>query len=76
MNQDEEELSYLDDFQEILQSEVYVDLERLRILARHGIPDQIRGVCAIRCYLYTSCQLNSFVNLLGSLEVLVGRPTS
>lgn len=44
MNQDEEELSYLNDFQEILQSEVYVDLERLRILARHGIPDQIRGV--------------------------------
>ncbi|KAI9341617.1 rab-GTPase-TBC domain-containing protein [Pilaira anomala] len=43
MNQDEEELSYLNDFQEILQSEVYVDLERLRILARHGIPDQIRG---------------------------------
>ncbi|GAA5815803.1 hypothetical protein MFLAVUS_009318 [Mucor flavus] len=43
MNHDEEELSYLNDFQEILQSEVYVDLERLRILARHGVPDQIRG---------------------------------
>jgi hypothetical protein len=23
---------------------VYVDLERLRMLARHGIPDQLRGV--------------------------------
>ncbi|KAI7904977.1 rab-GTPase-TBC domain-containing protein [Cokeromyces recurvatus] len=42
MNQDEE-LSYLNDFHEILQSEVYVDLERLRILSRHGIPDQLRG---------------------------------
>ncbi|KAI8967381.1 rab-GTPase-TBC domain-containing protein [Mycotypha africana] len=41
--QDEEDLSYLNDFQEILQSEVYVDLERLRILARHGIPESIRG---------------------------------
>lgn len=45
MNEDEDQLSYLDDFQEILQSEVYVDLERLRILARHGVPDQLRGVC-------------------------------
>lgn len=44
MNQDEEENSYLTDFQEILQSEVYVDLERLRILARHGVPSQLRGV--------------------------------
>ncbi|KAI8364256.1 rab-GTPase-TBC domain-containing protein [Blakeslea trispora] len=39
----EEEASYLSDFEDILQSEVYVDLERLRILARHGIPDQLRG---------------------------------
>ncbi|RCH77578.1 hypothetical protein CU098_002272, partial [Rhizopus stolonifer] len=31
------------DFQEILQSEVYVDLERLRILARHGVPNQLRS---------------------------------
>lgn len=44
MNGDEDELSYLNDFQEILQSEVYVDLERLRILARHGVPEQLRGV--------------------------------
>lgn len=44
MNGDEDELSYLNDFQEILQSEVYVDLERLRILAKHGVPDQLRGV--------------------------------
>ncbi|KAL9542828.1 hypothetical protein MBANPS3_008415 [Mucor bainieri] len=43
MNGDEDELSYLNDFQEILQSEVYVDLERLRILARHGVPEQLRG---------------------------------
>ncbi|KAI7895697.1 rab-GTPase-TBC domain-containing protein [Mucor mucedo] len=43
MNHDEEETSYLTDFQEILQSEVYVDLERLRILARHGVPSQLRG---------------------------------
>lgn len=44
MKQDEDKLSYIDDFQEILQSEVYVDLERLRILARHGIPNQLRSV--------------------------------
>ncbi|PHZ14603.1 RabGAP/TBC [Rhizopus microsporus ATCC 52813] len=43
MKQDEDKLSYIDDFQEILQSEVYVDLERLRILAKHGIPNQLRS---------------------------------
>ncbi|OBZ90046.1 TBC1 domain family member 15 [Choanephora cucurbitarum] len=43
MQTSEEEASYLSDFEDILQSEVYVDLERLRILARHGIPDQLRG---------------------------------
>lgn len=42
--QQNEALSILNDFNEILQSEVYVDLERLRILARHGIPSQLRGV--------------------------------
>ncbi|KAI8095013.1 rab-GTPase-TBC domain-containing protein [Gilbertella persicaria] len=43
MQSTEGEQSYLNDFEDILQSEVYVDLERLRILARHGIPDQLRG---------------------------------
>lgn len=43
MQQDEAQ-SILSDFKEILQSEVYVDLERLRILARHGIPKELRGV--------------------------------
>lgn len=42
--QQDEALSILNDFNEILQSEVYVDLERLRILARHGIPSELRGV--------------------------------
>lgn len=42
--QQNEALSILNDFNEILQSEVYVDLERLRILARHGIPNKLRGV--------------------------------
>lgn len=42
--QQDETLSILNDFVEILQSEVYVDLERLRILARHGVPPQLRGV--------------------------------
>ncbi|KAG2197561.1 hypothetical protein INT47_009559 [Mucor saturninus] len=41
--QQNEALSILNDFNEILQSEVYVDLERLRILARHGIPNKLRG---------------------------------
>ncbi|KAI8091402.1 rab-GTPase-TBC domain-containing protein [Gilbertella persicaria] len=41
--QQDEALSILNDFNEILQSEVYVDLERLRILARHGIPNELRG---------------------------------
>ncbi|KAI8989555.1 rab-GTPase-TBC domain-containing protein [Pilobolus umbonatus] len=40
---DDEALSILNDFNEILQSEVHVDLERLRILARHGIPNEVRG---------------------------------
>lgn len=43
MEQDEA-LSILNDFNEILQSEVHVDLERLRILARHGVPNELRGV--------------------------------
>ncbi|KAI9481276.1 MAG: rab-GTPase-TBC domain-containing protein [Benjaminiella poitrasii] len=42
MEQDEA-LSILNDYTEILQSEVYVDLERLRLLARHGIPNELRG---------------------------------
>ncbi|KAI8379569.1 rab-GTPase-TBC domain-containing protein [Radiomyces spectabilis] len=42
MQYDEAE-SVFNDFSEILQSEVYVDLERLRLLARHGIPRQLRG---------------------------------
>ncbi|CAO0803037.1 unnamed protein product [Mucor circinelloides] len=41
--QQDEALSILNDFNEILQSEVYVDLDRLRILARHGIPTELRG---------------------------------
>lgn len=45
--QQDEALSILNDFNEILQSEVYVDLERLRILARHGIPNELRGVIII-----------------------------
>ena len=43
MNQDEA-LSNYNDYNDLLQSEVYVDLERLRILARHGIPNELRGV--------------------------------
>lgn len=50
MQQDDDDLSYLNDFQEILQSEVYVDLERLRILAKHGVPEQLRGV---KSYIHT-----------------------
>ncbi|KAF7727441.1 hypothetical protein EC973_007510 [Apophysomyces ossiformis] len=42
MNLDDD-LSTVNDFLELLQSEVHVDLERLRILARHGIPAQLRG---------------------------------
>ncbi|KAI9321008.1 rab-GTPase-TBC domain-containing protein [Dichotomocladium elegans] len=38
-----EALSNMTDYLEILQSEVYVDLERLRILARHGVPNELRG---------------------------------
>lgn len=45
--QQDEALSVLNDFKEILQSEVYVDLERLRILARHGIPNELRGVSSM-----------------------------
>jgi hypothetical protein len=40
---DDDELSLLNEFNEILQSEVYVDLDRLRNAARHGIPAQVRG---------------------------------
>lgn len=74
MNEDEDDLSYLNDFQEILQSEVYVDLERLRILARHGVPDQLRGVCFFgsSCTVYWA--LMSIIT--GSLEILARRTTS
>ncbi|RUO95800.1 hypothetical protein BC936DRAFT_143196 [Jimgerdemannia flammicorona] len=37
--------SNLNDFKEVLQAEVYVDVEKLRDSARHGIPAEIRGVC-------------------------------
>ncbi|ORZ25312.1 rab-GTPase-TBC domain-domain-containing protein [Absidia repens] len=44
MDEDFDEVqSNLNDYQELLQSEVYVDLDRLRILARQGVPQQIRG---------------------------------
>ncbi|KAI8343168.1 rab-GTPase-TBC domain-containing protein, partial [Chlamydoabsidia padenii] len=39
----DETQSNLNDYNELLQSEVHVDLDRLRILARQGIPHQIRG---------------------------------
>ncbi|KAJ2699858.1 hypothetical protein FB645_005185 [Coemansia sp. IMI 203386] len=32
-----------EDFDEVLESEVFVDVNRLRKYARHGIPDEIRG---------------------------------
>jgi hypothetical protein len=41
---DDEAQSNLNDYYDLLQSEVHVDLDRLRILARQGIPSQIRGV--------------------------------
>ncbi|ORY96886.1 rab-GTPase-TBC domain-containing protein [Syncephalastrum racemosum] len=43
MTTDDEALSNFNDYNEILQSEVWVDLERLRLLARHGVPNQLRG---------------------------------
>lgn len=57
MQQDDDDLSYLNDFQEILQSEVYVDLERLRILAKHGVPEQLRGVIHIYVNFVSTCML-------------------
>ncbi|KAI8969661.1 rab-GTPase-TBC domain-containing protein [Pilobolus umbonatus] len=39
----EKDNSVISDFKDILQSEVYVDLERLRMLSRHGIPDHLRS---------------------------------
>lgn len=50
INDDEEALSNFNDYNEILQSETYVDLERLRLLARHGVPHQLRGVSAPEIY--------------------------
>lgn len=44
-NSQNEALANLNDYLEILQSEVYVDLDRLRLLARHGIPNELRAVC-------------------------------
>ncbi|KAJ2374412.1 hypothetical protein IW150_003113, partial [Coemansia sp. RSA 2607] len=32
-----------EDFDEVLESEVFVDVNKLRKYARHGIPDEIRG---------------------------------
>lgn len=71
MKQDEDKLSYIDDFQEILQSEVYVDLERLRILARHGVPNQLRSV-----YKTSPCFTDEkkfffffLIAIIGSLEI-------
>ncbi|CDH58468.1 ankyrin repeat-containing protein [Lichtheimia corymbifera JMRC:FSU:9682] len=42
-NSQNEALANLNDYLEILQSEVYVDLDRLRLLARHGIPNELRA---------------------------------
>lgn len=44
VDDDDEAQSNLNDYYDLLQSEVHVDLDRLRILARQGIPPQIRGV--------------------------------
>jgi hypothetical protein len=72
MKQDEDKLSYIDDFQEILQSEVYVDLERLRILARHGVPNQLRSVYKTSpCFTDEKRKKKKFflIAIIGSLEI-------
>lgn len=70
MKQDEDKLSYIDDFQEILQSEVYVDLERLRILARHGIPNQLRSVYVFPPpFIYIHIHITYSLHLSGSMEI-------
>ncbi|CAG8536082.1 10200_t:CDS:2, partial [Ambispora gerdemannii] len=38
-----EEMATINEFKEILNTEVYVDLDRLRESARHGIPMEVRG---------------------------------
>jgi hypothetical protein len=76
MKQDEDKLSYIDDFQEILQSEVYVDLERLRILARHGIPNQLRSVYVFPPFIYTYIYITYPFHLSGSMEIPVRCTTS
>lgn len=71
MDQDEA-LSNFNDYNEILQSEVWVDLERLRLLARHGVPNQLRGVGCARAFSIPAQPLTLFS---GSLEIPFGRPT-
>eukprot|EP00128_Syssomonas_multiformis_P018595 Colp12_sorted_trinity150504_noHs@24184 len=36
-------LANLEEFQEVLQSEVYVDMEKLSEMAQYGVPDEVRG---------------------------------
>ena len=34
----------IDEFKDILNAEVYIDLDKLRESSRHGIPMEVRGV--------------------------------
>lgn len=71
-NSQNEALANLNDYLEILQSEVYVDLDRLRLLARHGIPNELRAVC-----FYMSIRhRDTDTFLTGGLEISLGCSTS
>lgn len=71
-NSQNEALANLNDYLEILQSEVYVDLDRLRLLARHGIPNELRAVCFYMSIRHRDT--DTFIT--GGLEISLGCSTS
>ena len=42
----------INEFKDILNAEVYIDLDKLRGLSRHGVPKEVRGVSKYFNYLF------------------------
>ena len=44
INRSSEMSTSIDEFKDILNAEVYIDLDKLKESSRHGIPMEVRGV--------------------------------
>lgn len=74
-NSQNEALANLNDYLEILQSEVYVDLDRLRLLARHGIPNELRAVCFYMSIRHRDRHWHFYNRRFGNISWVFNKPT-